>query len=100
MPLVQIGPRFDLGYFQLRPYVKGAFGGYQIVQSIFVQLNGNDSNIYQDSDLYLGAAGAVGLSVNLPHNSTVSIEGRYDRVFSPGQTLAFWTPLLQFGYRF
>ena len=38
MPMVQYGPRYDFGDVQMRPYLVGALGGYQISQAVYVVL--------------------------------------------------------------
>ena len=100
--ITRLGPWTRAGNFRVRPYIVAGPGWYMINQSAEIKLsNWSDAWHYLDrTDSYLGALVGMGLSVAIGESSSIPAESRYERVFSPGPTLQFFVPSLQFSYHF
>jgi hypothetical protein len=104
IPAVRIGPWLGRGNFQIKPYLTTGLGWYKVDQ--FAELSLPTVHwawgwrYFSKTDQYAGGMGGAGVMMAIGNRGSISLEARYERVFSPGPVLQFITPKFDLSYHF
>jgi opacity protein-like surface antigen len=98
VPILSLGPWLQQGRLNYRPFLVAGVGWYYIDQQLWSA--NNQVLEWSRADQYSGALIGGGVTFGLSENGTLTLETRYEKVFSPGGTLTFLVPALHLGYLF